>query len=95
MRIKFLFYLITLLFVTACSSSPVVTPEVESKSAEEIESDYVQELGASACFAFMTKDFQTAIQKFRILGEIVPNYKGYAEGIEEFGPDFDASLCFP
>jgi hypothetical protein len=81
--------------VTACSSTPVVTPEVENKSAEEIESDYVQELGASACFAFMTKDFQTAIQKFRILGEIVPNYKGYAEGIEEFGQEFDASLCFP
>ena len=94
MRIKFLFCLITLLFVTACSSSPVVTPEVESKSAEEIESDYVQELGASACVAFMAKDFPTAIQKFRILGEIVPNYKGYAEGIEEFGQDFDASLCF-
>jgi hypothetical protein len=42
----------------------------------------------------MAKDFPTAIQKFRILAEIVPNYKGYAEGIEEFGQDFDASLCF-
>ena len=95
MRIKYLLCLIPLIFVTACSSTPVVTPDVESKSPEEIESDYAQELGASACVAFMAKDFPTAIQKFRILAEIVPNYKGYAEGIEEFGQDFDASLCFP
>jgi hypothetical protein len=81
------------LSLSACggSSTPEPTP---SLSFEELQSEYAQQLGVRGCTAFMAGDIQRASEVFRILEQIVPEWRGYGEGVLREGKAFNAQRCF-
>jgi hypothetical protein len=87
--------LLSIVFLSACGSSSMTEPTpTPSLSFEELQSQYVQELGAKGCIAFMSGQYQIASKYFFTLETIVPEWSGYAAGVLRKGKAFDAALCF-
>jgi len=98
---KTLFLTSTIIFLlTACGSTIDKGQDIKNNTGvgpEEIDrtkSELAQKLGVTGCVAFFRGDYQEASDAFRILGQLVPEWEGYAEGVLRQGKSFDAQLCF-
>ena len=80
--------------LTGCGSSEGFPEPAPTLSFEELESQYAQKVGVTACVEFMGGHLENAVHYFRILEAIVPTWEGYADGVLREGKSFDARLCY-
>ena len=84
----------SILVLSGCSHSKDYPEPEQTMSFEELESQYAQKLGVTACVEFMGGNYKNAARYFRILEAIVPAWEGYADGVIREGKSFDARNCF-
>ena len=80
--------------LSGCASSQSFPEPEPTMSFEELESQYAQKLGLTACVEFMGGHYENAARYFRILEAIVPEWEGYSQGVLRDGKAFDAKLCY-
>lgn len=91
---KIAFAYLSLLLLAGCGSSNPTPSPTPSLSFEELQSQYMQKVGAAGCTAFMVGDYENAARWFRIIEQVVPEWEGYADGVLREGKSFDAGLCY-
>jgi|688.fasta_scaffold253243_1 hypothetical protein len=84
----------SILALSACGGSKSLPEPVRTMSFEELESQYAQKLGVTACVEFGGGNYENAARYFRILEAIVPAWEGYADGVLREGKSFDARNCY-
>ena len=63
-------------------------------SFEELQSAYIQKVGAAGCVAFFEGEFKNTSYWFRIIEAVVPEWEGYSQGVLRDGKAFDAQRCY-
>jgi hypothetical protein len=84
----------SVLSLTSCGSSSALPEPELTMSFEELQSEYVQKVGAAGCVAFFAGDYQNAAHWFRIIEAVVPEWEGYSAGVLAEGKNFDAQRCY-
>ena len=91
----FLPLIVSLLFVTSCSSeTPAPVPQ-ETSSESEYKTTF-NFLVVQGCLSFMAKDYQRSSQLFAAVEALADfdAYDGYSQGIAKERENFDASNCY-
>lgn len=84
----------SILALSGCGGSEGFPEPEKTMSFEELESQYAQKLGVTACVEFGGGNYENAARYFRILEAIVPAWEGYADGVLREGKSFDARNCY-
>jgi hypothetical protein len=80
--------------LSGCGGSDGYPEPEPTMSFEELQSAYIQKVGAAGCVAFFEGDYKNASYWFRIIEAVVPEWEGYSQGVLRDGKAFDAKRCY-
>ena len=95
LKITSLLLIVSLSFLTGCSSETPTPAPQETKSESEYKTTF-NFLVVQGCLSFMAEDYQRASQLFAAVEALTDSdaYDGYSIGIAQERNNFDAANCY-
>ena len=95
LKLHSLLLIVSLSFLTGCSSETPTPAPQETKSESEYKTTF-NFLVVQGCLSFMAKDYQRSSQLFAAVEALADfdAYDGYSQGIAQERENFDASNCY-